>query len=80
MKTYKVPFSPGNGKTYMIKIVGIYSDYPRDEDGVCPFCHGDPCAEQPGAFRTRIGRYMSEHYKKYHTYAPHCPMCLGRPS
>ena len=69
----KVKFLPGDGTTIMVEVAWI-SDFPKDKDGLCAFCHGDPCAESTGP-ESEIARFYQRNKR-----ADTCPMCLGRPS
>jgi hypothetical protein len=61
----------------MFLYVDHISDYPRDGDNLCAFCHGDPCAEKndPNAEITKY-RDRCPSYAPFET----CPLCLGRPT
>jgi hypothetical protein len=49
-------------------------DFPRDEEGTCAFCHGDPCAETSPP-DSAIARYYRENPR-----AETCPTCAGQPT
>jgi hypothetical protein len=51
-----------------------FAEYPRDSEGFCAFCHGDPLAEHTDE-DTPIGRFW-----KTSLWAETCPCCEGRPS
>lgn len=59
------------GDTHTIKAAS-YSEFPRDEEGTCALCHGDPCAEN-GDTDTLIYRHMFNGGST-------CPVCEGRPT
>lgn len=77
-RIFAIPFLPGDGSGAVLlqvryasfggKLTGI------DEWGTCPYCHGDPCAEDSGP-ETLIGGYFQRN-----KYAETCPLCEGRPT
>jgi hypothetical protein len=69
----QVAFCPGDGTTIMLE-VAYMAEFLRDNDGVCAFCHGDPCAEESGT-DTPIGAYFQRNPN-----SETCPCCKGRPS
>jgi len=72
VKLYDVPFLVGDGSGEVMLKVRYVADFPRDEDGLCPYCHNDPCAEHSGP-DTLIGAYFKRNPK-----AETCPCCGGR--
>ena len=69
-----VRFYPGDGTEQFIEVKYI-SDFARGGDGLCAFCHGDPCAEEANAADTPIGQFFARNPR-----AETCPLCGGRPS
>jgi hypothetical protein len=57
--------------------VAYFAEFLRGVDGLCAFCHADPCAENssPDALISRE-RAAARPYAPFET----CPCCLGRPS
>lgn len=57
--------------------VAYWAEYLRDIDGLCAFCHGDPCGERSDP-DSLIMREIAAHppYSPFET----CPCCLGRPT
>ena len=62
--------------------VAYIAEYPRDADGLCAYCHGDPCAE-----RSAPDALISRNYAAWRAadWADHssgftCPLCEGRPT
>lgn len=68
-----VPFYPGDGTNTLINVSYI-NDLPRDPDGYCAFCHGDPCAENSDE-STHIAAYFARN-----PTATTCPCCKGKAS
>lgn len=68
-----VDFYAGYGESYQVEVAYI-SEYPRNSNGACSFCDGDPCNEYP-----KKGSLISKFYKK-NKDAPTCPLCQGRPT
>lgn len=68
-----VEYLPGDGTEAFVRVTYI-ADYPRGEDGLCAYCHGDPCAENSTP-NSLIGGYYIRNPR-----AETCPMCNGRPS
>lgn len=83
MKTrlYPVPFWIGDGSERKFIYVASISEYPRDADHLCAFCHGDPCAERSGP-ETEIAQYVQRALETpwRNSDGITCPLCLGRPS
>lgn len=54
-----------------------FAEFLRDVDGLCAFCHGDPCGER-SAPDSLIMREIAAtpSYGNFET----CPCCLGRPT
>lgn len=70
-----VPFLTGYGDGEIPVAVAYIADgFPRNEDGNCAFCNGDPLAEDSPA-DTVIAQFW-----RRHPNAGTCPMCQGRPS
>lgn len=71
-----VPFYPGNGPAIAVDVDHI-SEFPRDVDGYCAFCHGDPCDEEKidGSLIHEFWESIREHH-----WIDTCPCCGGRPS
>lgn len=74
MKTYLVPFLTGDGTGETMLTVTYIAEFPRDTNGLCAFCHGDPCAEESSAV-SLISKYFARN-----KHAATCPCCDGRPS
>jgi hypothetical protein len=57
--------------------VACFAEFLRDAEGLCAFCHADPCAERsaPDALISRE-RAAAPPYAPFET----CPCCLGRPT
>jgi hypothetical protein len=68
-----VRFLPGDGTETEVD-VAIIAEFPRDDQWMCAFCHGDPCAESNDR-STAIAQYFDRNAQ-----AQTCPMCDGRPS
>jgi hypothetical protein len=80
-RLYPVPFYIGDGSERMFIYVASYSEYPRDVNHLCAFCHGDPCAERSGPetdIAQYIARAMAAPWRHHSGYT--CPLCEGRPS
>lgn len=86
-RPFPVPFWIGDGSgRVMLYVSGISGGFPRDADGRCAFCHGDPCAEASGP-DTEIARYFARGWLREQSYgmrryalASTCPLCDGRPT
>lgn len=66
----------GMGEEVWLNVI-YFAEYLRDVDGLCAFCHGDPCGENspPDSLIMReIAATPS--YAQFET----CPCCLGRPT
>lgn len=69
--------------------VAYIAQFPRDRDGTCAFCHGDPCAEfsppdsQIAQYFAR-GRARAAQYEnpllRQGAMPQTCPCCDGRPT
>jgi hypothetical protein len=68
-----VEFLPGDGTDCLVYVAYI-AEFPRDEDGLCAYCHGDPGAEKSSPNSLIFGYYVRN------PNAETCPMCDGRPS
>lgn len=82
METVRVPFSPGNGKTYLIDVAYIhYSGVVGADCMSCAFCDGDPCNEAPATQGThaQIGQYYEDSHANG-SKPETCPLCKGMPS
>lgn len=55
--------------------VSYIAVFARDAEGLCAFCHGDPCAETSPP-ESLIAREM----EAGRTWLSACPNCDGRPS
>ncbi len=77
MNITMIDFCPGNGYTYVVEVAYIAQNAIGD-DGLCAFCHGDPCGEKPGA--TMIRKYYFDCAATGLLKPDTCPMCQGRPS
>ena len=66
----------GTGEDVVL-LVAEWAQYLRDVNGLCAFCHGDPCAESspPDSLIARE-RACSPSYAPFET----CPCCEGRPT
>ena len=71
---YLVSFYEGTGDGPIMLSVSYFAEFLRDLDGLCAFCHGDPCAEN-----SHPSSLISKYYAKSR-YAVTCPCCDGRPS
>lgn len=94
IRLYPVPYYIGDGSGRIFIYVADISEYPRDGDNLCAFCHGDPCAERSGpeAEITKAWERWQAEYAKYNetpgsiiaasmrTEGFTCPLCLGRPA
>ncbi len=58
----------------LVEVCSI-GEFARGPDGLCAFCHGDPCNERPTEEDTPIKRFYKEN-----EWANTCPCCDGRPS
>lgn len=54
--------------------VAYWAQFPRDAEGLCALCHGDPCNEEK-----KEGTPLAKFYKE-NKWAQTCPVCDGRPS
>jgi hypothetical protein len=66
-----VEYLPGDGTKAFIRVAYI-ADYPRDEDGLCAYCHGDPLAQSSAPNSFIAGYYVRN------PRAETCPLCDGR--
>lgn len=66
----------GNGEEVWLDVI-YFAEYLRDVDGLCAFCHGDPCGER-SAPDSLIMREIAA-TPSYGTFET-CPCCLGRPT
>ncbi len=73
-RLYNVPFLCGDGSKEVILRVRYIAHIPIGEDGLCAFCHGDPCNEVSGE-DSLIGQYFKRNRR-----AETCPCCNGRAS
>ena len=85
-RLFPVPFLTGDGSGPVMLYVSHISGYPRDADGSCAFCHGDPCAETSGP-GTAIAQYFARGWQREQSYGCRrytlvstCPLCDGRPT
>lgn len=69
----QIRFMPGDPTDGLVDVEWIGFDFARGKDGLCAFCHGDPCAERDK--NTPIGRFYERNPNEQT-----CPMCNGRPS
>ena len=71
-------FLPGDGNHYYAH-VAYWSEFPRDKDSLCAFCHGNPVPDPEGIpikDLTCIEIYYLNKSGMFET----CPVCLGKPS
>lgn len=79
--TRTVAFTAGDGTQEYIEVACI-AEYPRGADGLCAYCHGDPCAERPESAGTQIGDFYwrARHAEWRVSSYLSCPCCEGRPT
>jgi hypothetical protein len=76
-----IVFMPGDGTRVVVDVAYVASDFPRNPDGTCAFCLGDPCAEWSGP-DSAIARWFARNLDSYRNAHMDmtCPMCGGRPT
>jgi len=74
----RILFLPGNGQEFNCNVSYWADGFPRDEQGDCAFCHGNPVPDNPNDSlkATAIELYAFDRGKNFET----CPVCLGRAS
>lgn len=62
----------------VILLVSYWAEYLRDINGLCAFCHGDPCADSspPDSLIARERNCEPPWPSSFNT----CPNCRGRPT